>query len=276
MKKISSKKVTAGILIAIITIFTLLGISYFPILLPCLLSLMALQGVREFCNLFEKNGYNIPKTLVMLFSLAVIWDVYLAQGIYFGRILILFVMFAPFLEIITKKKLPDFASISLGIFAIIYIAGLLSYTIKIWQLTYSVKYLILVIGVTGICDIFCYFSGVIFGKRKIFPSLSPNKTLEGWIGGILFSVIVCILISKIQFTNNYFGLSFSQYIILALLISISGQIGDVFESSIKRALHVKDTGDLIPEHGGIMDRIDSILFTGILSYYFLFWSYPLR
>lgn len=266
--KISLKKVISWLVLIIITIFLFVGVHLFAILLPLILSVVVFLGVLEFCKLWEKKEYQIPKVSTIFFSILIIWDVYLSGGIYFEKILIIYLLGVPFFQVISKKKLPDLVSLSLGIFALIYIAGLLSYTLRLWQLTYSVKYLLLVMLLIVTSDTFCYLGGVLVGKRKIFPNLSPKKTLEGWISGILFTVLASFILCKVP----YFNLSFFAGIILAILVGVFGQIGDVFESAIKRSVSAKDSGSLIPEHGGILDRIDSTLLVAILSYYFLFYA----
>lgn len=267
LERVSAGKTKSWFILVLTVGLFFTGVYFYPILLPFCLSIIVALGVIEFCNLWSNKGYQIPSFITVLFSILIIWDVYLARGVYFEKILIWYLVLTTFQKIY-KKEPPDFVSVSLGIFALIYIAKFMSYAISIWQLEYDMKYLLFVVILVGTSDTFCYLGGVMFGKVKIFGALSPKKTLEGWITGILFTVLVSAFLSYIP----YFDISVKNSIILAVVVGIFGQIGDVFESAIKRAVGVKDSGSLIPEHGGILDRIDSFLFVCILSYYFLFYA----
>ncbi len=104
-------------------------------------------------------------------------------------------------------------------------------------------------------DSFAFFVGKNLGKKKLFESVSPNKTVEGFIGGFFFTLIIAIIISKyIDF------LSITQGVIIALMVSCFGTLGDLVESKFKRQVNLKDSGNLMPGHGGLLDRLDSLLF----------------
>lgn len=113
-------------------------------------------------------------------------------------------------------------------------------------------------------DSFAYLIGKNFGRQKLFPSISPKKTVEGFLGGLLFSCISSYFIS--DFTNT---LSFNNWLILAIIISVIGTIGDLIESKFKRQAKVKDSGVIMPGHGGLLDRLDSIIFAAPFIYLFL-------
>lgn len=115
-----------------------------------------------------------------------------------------------------------------------------------------------------ITDIMAYFTGYYFGKRKLCPNISPKKTIEGAVGGTLGAVIVSGLFGLI-FTEGLFF----HCLLMGLLASIASQLGDLTASVIKRNLGLKDYSNLIPGHGGIMDRVDSVLFTAPVIYYYL-------
>jgi len=107
------------------------------------------------------------------------------------------------------------------------------------------------------CDSAAFFGGTAFGKRKLFPRVSPNKSLEGALFGLLFAIIAMV-ISKVVILNF---LMWANVIAIGLIVGIIGQIGDLIESLFKRDASVKDSSNIIPGHGGIFDRFDSLLYT---------------
>lgn len=120
----------------------------------------------------------------------------------------------------------------------------------------SFNLLLMVIISTYACDTGAYFAGTFFGKHKLIPEISPNKTVEGAIGGF----IVSLLFSTV-FSIFVLNLSLLKTIISATVIALAGQIGDLAFSTLKRKFHIKDFGTIFPGHGGILDRIDSLLFS---------------
>ncbi|WP_445488201.1 phosphatidate cytidylyltransferase [Niallia sp. 03133] len=125
---------------------------------------------------------------------------------------------------------------------------------KLWLLFYS----LFIIWAT---DSGAYFIGRAFGRRKLWPEISPNKTVEGAIGGIVCAVIVSVLFSAFGYIEWYI------IAVITIILSAFGQIGDLVESALKRHYEVKDSGKLLPGHGGILDRFDSLLFVWPLLYF---------
>src|SRR5690554_2373202 len=104
-------------------------------------------------------------------------------------------------------------------------------------------------------DTFAYICGKLLGKYKLFPSISPKKTIEGFVGGVLFAIIAGVLI------NSYFiEVSYLFWVLVAILVGSFGTVGDLVESKFKRQAEIKDSGKIIPGHGGILDRLDSFIF----------------
>lgn len=113
-------------------------------------------------------------------------------------------------------------------------------------------------------DSFAYLVGKNFGKQKLFPRVSPKKTVEGFLGGLFFACIASYFIAKYSHT-----LQFTYWLILAIIVSVMGTIGDLIESKFKRQAGVKDSGIIMPGHGGLLDRLDSIIFAAPFIYLFL-------
>jgi phosphatidate cytidylyltransferase len=113
-------------------------------------------------------------------------------------------------------------------------------------------------------DTFAFLVGKNFGKQKLFPSVSPKKTVEGFLGGLFFSCIASYFIAEYTETLN-----FTNWLILAIIVSVFGTIGDLIESKFKRQANVKDSGVIMPGHGGLLDRLDSIIFAAPFMFLFL-------
>ncbi len=130
----------------------------------------------------------------------------------------------------------------------------------------GIYYLLLLFNFSCVCDMGAYFVGVTLGKHKLCPEISPKKTIEGAIGGIVSSVVLTVVISLI----------FEKFSIAVLLLTIPlcilGMIGDLFASAIKRSVGLKDYGNLIPGHGGIMDRLDSIIMISPFMFTLIIWG----
>jgi len=117
-------------------------------------------------------------------------------------------------------------------------------------------YILFALLIVWVTDTGAYIFGRLFGKNKLWPEISPNKTIEGFVGGILCSTIIAVI-----FSLNYdMPLSMIPLILVTWLFSMFGQLGDLVESALKRHFDVKDSGNLLPGHGGILDRFDSFIF----------------
>lgn len=120
----------------------------------------------------------------------------------------------------------------------------------------GLEFIIFALLVVWSTDSGAYFTGRKFGKNKLWPEISPNKTIEGFVGGIVIAIVFAIIMQLIY----PFDVSWLALIIVTIVSSIFGQLGDLVESAIKRHYSVKDSGNLLPGHGGILDRFDSLLF----------------
>ena len=119
-------------------------------------------------------------------------------------------------------------------------------------------------------DSWAFVCGKLFGRHKLFERLSPNKTWEGFIGSIILTTTTGYVLS-----NNGFGLSHIEWMILGTLTAISATLGDLFQSMLKRESNIKDSGNILPGHGGILDRFDSILLCFPVFYLYLYYINPI-
>ena len=128
---------------------------------------------------------------------------------------------------------------------------------------YNPKIIISIFILIWANDTFAFIVGKSIGKHKLFERVSPKKTIEGFVGGIVFAVLASYLIS-----NYYIGGAQKIWIVIALIVSFFGTIGDLIESKFKRIAGVKDSGSIMPGHGGVLDRLDSIIFVAPIIYLF--------
>lgn len=124
--------------------------------------------------------------------------------------------------------------------------------------------MISILSIIWVNDSFAFLVGKNFGKNKLFPSVSPKKTIEGFLGGLIFSLLTAMFISKINL-----DFSMLHWMVIGVIVSVIGTIGDLVESKFKRQSNVKDSGNIMPGHGGILDRLDSLLFAAPFVYLYI-------
>lgn len=166
-----------------------------------------------------------------------------------------------------RRLLPTWAAY---LFGIGYIVLFLGHYILLRNLENGIALVFFVILVTWLSDTGGFVVGKTLGKHPLAPRLSPKKTIEGLLGGVLFSVVGAI-ISQFMFVPFF---SLGQCVMLGVGLALLGAMGDLAESAIKRSVNVKDSGTIIPGHGGVLDRVDSLLFTGPAMYYYVMFSLP--
>ncbi|MDI6704217.1 MAG: phosphatidate cytidylyltransferase [bacterium] len=165
-------------------------------------------------------------------------------------------------NLIKRDSLYD---ILIFVFGIIYIGFMLSHLILLRRLENGQRFLLFLFLVTWMTDIFAYLIGIVCGRHKFILSVSPNKSLEGTIGGGIIAILTSILVKSFFLQS----LSLVHCLILGSILGIFTQLGDLAESLIKRDVGVKDSGDLIPGHGGVLDVFDSLIFTSPIMYYYV-------
>ena len=155
------------------------------------------------------------------------------------------------------------------ILGLIYLPFLLGHLIPLRLLPDGREWIFLtLIAIMG-CDTCAYFIGSKIGKHKLYPAVSPNKSVEGAVGGLVGAVFG-VLLAKVSFLSV---IGFFDAVLIGLFLGGIGQLGDLFESLLKRACQVKDSGSMIPGHGGILDRLDSLLFAFPVIYYIARYGY---
>lgn len=233
-------------------------------------SVVGLGALLEFRFMARQKGYILPLWLLIPLTLALHFlffsgEIFSAENPLFRLrgilgILMLSVLVSSALQLFKPDFEKAFNQLALTLFALIYTGLMWGTLISIKQLEQGMLHLIVLISTTWFCDIGAYFTGKLMGKHKLNLPVSPNKTLEGFIGGIVFSVGASVLAFKLT------GLAFAYWILIIPLATI---VGDLLESVMKRAFGVKDSSRIIPGHGGILDVFDSLIFTAPIYYFCL-------
>ena len=166
------------------------------------------------------------------------------------------------------------AAAAIAVLGALYCGGLLSHALFLRHLpgvlmaTDGLLVVALPVVLTWSSDTFAYFTGRRFGRRKLIPAVSPGKTVEGALGGVIGTMLVAALFCTLATGRPYIPDPFVGAL-LGLLVAMAAQVGDLAESLLKREAGVKDSGALLPGHGGALDRLDSLFFTLPVAYYFL-------
>lgn len=252
-------------IVAIPLIFLLL-FSGPPFLLTFFLGLTALFTLREFFRIAFKGHEKIG----LIFSIpAYIAAVGIIGSVHFNRmdfvlmILSFDMVLAGFVSLPYFKmnqNLPEL--VAKQVLSIVYIPTFISFLILLRDDPEGRGWVFLVLCLVAAGDVAAYYVGSYFGKNKLCPAVSPNKTIEGSLGGLCANLIIGLV-----FAEFFIGsLTWPKALIIAVLVGIAGQVGDLFESEFKRAADVKDSGRLLPGHGGMLDRIDALLFASPIAY----------
>lgn len=265
--KFSDVSVRSKSWIPIIAVFTIMIAT--TISMDVVLSLLITYALVEY-SIMVGLSCKVYRYLYYSFSVLIVIVFYKNDYILFVLLNICCVLVLLLSNIFFVKQKGANRRLILGVFICILCLGHFSFIrhIESPNLSYAgVKLTLFVFALTELNDVFQYYSGKFFGKTKIVPRISPNKTVEGFIGGVILTTILATIygIFLLPPGNIFIGTTFGFF------IAIFGFCGDIFMSSIKRRANVKDTGTLIPGHGGLLDRVDSLLFVLPLFY----WSFIL-
>ena len=248
---------------AVLGIPLLLVLSYFGGIWATLMIIVLVAiATDEYCHMLENKDINIPKTVVISVS------VILSLGFYYLHFYVWLVLFFFFIATVfwAMLKSVSWEKFSMLFLGVLYIGIGFGLLLSLRLDFDNYYYILFAFIISWATDSGAYFIGCSMGKRKLAPTISPNKTVEGMVGGVFFALLIA------GTYVYFFDLVPMPYaIIIILLASLVGQIGDLFESYLKRYFGVKDSGGILPGHGGILDRFDSILTIAPLLYLLLHW-----
>ncbi|MBS1652357.1 MAG: phosphatidate cytidylyltransferase [Bacteroidetes bacterium] len=265
---------------AVVYVILLLGsllISYYTAYL--FFGIVAIVGFNEYLNLLRVKGIVASKVIgnfcaVLTYLTFFNFDTLFANSLKFNPFIFLSIIPLVLIKkaIFTKKE-NSFISSLLALGGILYVViplGLISKLVfmnlnGLPTVTYNCLIVISVIVIIWVNDTFAYLGGSLLGKRKLMERISPGKTIEGTVIGVIFGAVAGFFINKLFFLGEYTVV----WVVLGTFISILATIGDLAESLFKRQAGVKDSGTIMPGHGGVLDRFDSILFTMPIVYLIL-------
>ncbi|MDA3918546.1 MAG: phosphatidate cytidylyltransferase [Deltaproteobacteria bacterium] len=260
--------ITALILIPILLWILVKGST---LLLAAVVSIVAIFAMGEYLRIILQNDDRAVSNTIKIISYAA--SMILIVSACLGSLEIEFLILSLNLMALSIFVLFEFADnkevfhiIAKQFLGIIYIPVSLSLLLFIKEFDQGNFWIIWLLITVFSNDTGAFYGGKFFGKNALSPNISPNKTIEGSIGGIITSLIVGFIFSVIFFKD--FSLSFLM-IPASFMLAVAGQIGDLFESAMKRASNIKDSGSILPGHGGMLDRIDGLLFAIPVLYVYL-------
>ena len=271
-------RLIVGLIIGFSAFFAILA-GGIPLVILCLI--IVILGAKEYNQILKNKGF-LPSYKIIIIS-----SLIFAFIAYFNRLDLIPLVFTlatliSFMWVLFRGKQPYIANVATTILGFVYCGwfplhllflrdlgccepiynGWIKHNPSMEGAAYAVLLLLAVI----LTDSFCYYAGIQFGKHKLAEVISPNKTVEGAIGGTLACTLFCLSFGVITFHLPWY-----HALIIGFLIAVFAQIGDLCESMIKRDAGVKDSSDIIPGHGGFLDRTDSYILTiPVLYYYLLF------
>ena len=257
----------------IFLIICLISLIYGGWLLALFLGLLVYLGQRELDGMIKAKGMDAPLFLILVIDAILI---IIATLKLYNAIMPMFAVsvIAIFLVILFRGANARLNDIGASFFAVLYGGFLPMHIILLRDISApdimlfgrifdaGIGYIVFMFVVISLSDIAAYYTGMNFGKTPLWKEISPKKTVEGSIGGTVASVLGAIAI------GYFINLPVIHSVIAGLMLSAFAQLGDLIESMIKRDVGVKDSGSLLPGHGGILDRADSYIFTGAVAYYY--------
>lgn len=253
------------------TITSIVGIAVFipiilfsnTIVLPiavAVFSLIALIEMFKCIGLYNNILLTLPFYIVSVlspFAMRYLWKDPVRQSVAFLIVLIIMMLYELTIMVFSKGKV-DFLKTTSAFFVSVYIIFTFCGIIYLRDSGNDYVYLLVFI-MAWLTDIFAYLTGMLMGKHKLIPEISPKKTVEGSIGGVVVSTVVFVFVSKFIVALELAYINIAVLILSGIIMSFVAQIGDLCMSAIKRQFEIKDFGKLFPGHGGVLDRFDSVL-----------------
>ncbi|GAB4342507.1 MAG: phosphatidate cytidylyltransferase [Candidatus Abyssubacteria bacterium] len=258
-----------------------------PVLFNLLAVALIAVGVVEFYGMARHRGFSPHSVTGTAFTVVVCVLAWVGEPTS-----VLYALAASVLVVFTlamaRNARDAMANVAVTVLGIFYVGWFCSYIIALRELPLNNQaafnfggagYVIMLLVLLWLNDSGAFFAGTGWGRHKLVPAISPNKTIEGSVGGIVLTIVGAMLEKEVAILLESFNvalfpaLDYSTYVLIGLGVGIAGQIGDLCESYLKRDAGLKDSGNLLPGHGGFLDRFDSLIFTAPLFYFMVRFSY---
>jgi len=262
----------------LMTWWALVPVMTLPVLAGALPTILAVGLLSMFCyrEYAKATGLFREKLMTACVAVAIVLITFATLDHFYG----FFVALGPLTVVVlaVTAVLPDrpkgfIQRLALGVFGFMFFGmglGHLGYFTN--EMNYRAVLLMLLLAVEA-NDVFAYCCGKLFGKRKLAPQTSPNKTIAGGVGAVVLTTVLVVLLGRHVFAGTI-AAGFGHLIVIGLIISVGGQFGDLLLSSIKRDLGIKDVGSILPGHGGLLDRFDSLLLTAPAVFHYVGFIMP--
>ncbi|MBL7069738.1 MAG: phosphatidate cytidylyltransferase [Candidatus Omnitrophica bacterium] len=265
MKTFISRFITTAFFLLLVVFTIFIAPTWFFSLVCIVLIGLALY---EFYSMVEKKELSVYRYFGLVLGITVPLSTHLKVGSVIAHIepmlIVIICLFTVMIQLTRRDNSQALKRMSITLFGILYISWLFSFLIKIKFLPQGSLLCAFLILVTKGGDIGAYIVGSAIGRHALIPRISPKKSIEGFVGGIMFSFVLALL-----FKPFLDFVSFYHVIISGLLLGVLAQMGDLSESLMKRDCGVKDTGAIFPGLGGALDVLDSLLFTTPVFYFYV-------
>ena len=274
------ERIVFGAIGAVIAVSAFLFAS--PMLILALVLIISLMAVTEFLKAVSLAGAKgkLPLT-ILAYMLSVGITLSSAYGfseygryesaLGFALIAVILFVIASFAVMVLNHSRISFADVALAMTGTLYITVSLIHIYMLRTLAHGKLYIWLPFIIAWLTDTFAYFTGVFFGKHKLIPSVSPKKTVEGALGGVAGAVITVFVFQLVCQKTAGFAPYYVTGVIMALVCSVASQFGDLSASCIKREHGIKDFGTIMPGHGGVLDRFDSVIYISPLVFLIVYY-----
>ena len=233
-----------------------------------LIVVASLVGMDEYNRMAFGKGLTVEKAETMIIALLILLAAFFANLPLLLAVLAFGVMMVLMLNLLRiRREGVEMVHADRVILGVLYIPLLMSHFIMIRRSPSGILWIFFILVLAFAGDVAAYYIGRRYGKRKLLPEVSPGKTVEGTIGLVAGSIVGCVLFKLFFFP----ALPTVHAVVLGLVGSIAGQLGDLSESALKRSAGVKDSGVILPGHGGILDRLDCLMFITPFVYYYQGW-----
>lgn len=221
----------------------------------------------ELTKVFGLKEKKVLTIVNFIFATIFMVMAYITSLKYIPVFAVLYIIILMSVAVINNERV-GFLDVTMSLFMTVYSVVLLMHITLIRNLENGIALLILALIGAYLTDTGAYFVGVFLGKHKLIEKVSPNKTIEGAVGGIVAAVISFLIYGAVMNGAGY-DVNFLNLLILSVLCAVVAQLGDLSASAMKRSFNIKDFGNLIPGHGGVLDRVDSLMFVAPVIYHFI-------